>query len=137
MNASVERPLFLLERKLNCDWRHLRQADVKSSKARADLFEVLEKGVARFASEDANLVVFGSLARKEWIDNESDLDWTYLVDGQANSRHLKIAQEIRATLKKEKQLIDGLEKPRFGEPGPTGTFGNLGFSHQLVHLIGG
>jgi hypothetical protein len=22
-------------------------------------------------------------------------------------------------------------------PGPTGTFGNLGFSHQLVHLIGG
>jgi hypothetical protein len=26
---------------------------------------------------------------------------------------------------------------RFAEPGPTGTFGNMGFSHQLVHLIGG
>lgn len=137
MNESADRPLFLLERKLDCKWRHLREADAKASKAQAELLAVLEKGIARFATEDANLVVFGSLARKEWIDSESDLDWTYLVDGQANSRHLKIAQEIKSTLKKEKRLIDGVDKPRFSEPGSTGTFGSLGFSHQLVHLIGG
>jgi predicted nucleotidyltransferase len=82
-------------------------------------------------------LIFGSLARKEWIDGESDLDWTYFVDGQANSRHLKIAQEFRSVLEKTTEIVDGDIKPRFGEPGQTGTFGNLGFSHQLVHLIGG
>jgi hypothetical protein len=101
------------------------------------LLEVLQRDVGKFASEDANLVAFGSLARREWIEGASDLDWTYLVDGQAKSAHLKIAQEISAILKKQVINVGGRECYRFGEPGQTGTFGNLGFSHGLVHLIGG
>lgn len=137
MPDTEERPLFVLEKRLGCSWRHLRKADSEASAARSDLVAVLEKGIGKFATEDANLIAFGSLARREWIDWESDLDWTYLIDGQANSRHLGIAQQIRATLQKEKRTIDGREESRFAEPGATGTFGNLGFSHQLVHLIGG
>ncbi len=137
MSHSENRPLFRLEQKLGSNWQHLREADAAAVKAQRELLDLLEREVAKFASEDANLVVFGSLARKEWIDGESDLDWTYFVDGQANSRHLKIAQEIKSALPKEVRLIDGQEKFRFGVPGPTGTFGNLAFGHQLVHLIGG
>ena len=81
-----------------------------------------------YASDAASLVVFGSLARGEWTSG-SDLDWTYLVDGQANSDHLHIAQEIDRVLKKHKE--------RFPLPGQTGIFGNLAFSHEIVHQIGG
>ena len=135
--SNEDRPLFALEQKLGCRWENLRKADSAASEARNDLTTVLEGGIGKFATEDANLVAFGSLARREWIDWESDLDWTYLIDGQANSRHLKIAQQIRSVLEKEGRTIDGRIEPRFAEPGATGTFGNLGFSHQLVHLIGG
>jgi predicted nucleotidyltransferase len=131
------RPLFVLEEKLGCAWENLRKADSAATAAQKALQETLEKGMGKFASEDSNLVVFGSLARREWIDAESDLDWTYFVDGQAISRHLKIAQEIKSVLKKATRLTEGQPVPRFGAPGQTGTFGNLAFSHQLVHLIGG
>jgi hypothetical protein len=137
MPDNENRPLFKLERTLGCAWQHLRKADSAASEARNELVAILEKGIGKFATEDANLVVFGSLARREWIDWESDLDWTYLIDGQANSRHLKITQQIRSTLEKEGRTVDGRFQARFAEPGATGTFGNLGFSHQLVHLIGG
>jgi hypothetical protein len=72
--------------------------------------------------------VFGSLARGEWTSG-SDLDWTYLVDGQANSDHLRIAQEIDRVLQKNRE--------QFPLPGQTGIFGNLAFSHEIVHQIGG
>jgi len=137
MGQSAERPLFALQQKLGCSWGYLQKADSEASQARRDLQAILEERVGKFASEDANLVVFGSLARKEWIESESDLDWTLLIDGQANSRHLRIAREIRSALEKEIREVGGESKPRFAEPGPTGTFGNLGFSHQLLHLIGG
>jgi hypothetical protein len=137
MTQAEEQPLFELESKLHRRWDHLRRADAAAVQARGDLVQILEREVGKFASEDANLVAFGSLARKEWIDGASDLDWTYLVDGQAKSAHLKIAQQIRATLKKQVLELGAEKLQRFGEPGQTGTFGNLGFSHQLVHLIGG
>ena len=97
----------------------------------------------KFESEDTNLVVFGSMARGEWIDWLSDLDWTFLIDGQCKPLHFQIAQDIRDALKKERREkniredADGKWEYRFAEPGPTGTFGNMGFSHQLIHLIGG
>jgi len=72
------------------------------------------------------VVVFGSLASDEFTD-ESDLDWTLLVDGQADSDHLHTAQAIR-----KKLTLAG-----FKEPGRTGMFGNTTFSHGLIHLIGG
>lgn len=77
-------------------------------------------------TDEGALVVFGSLARGEYTA-DSDLDWTVIIDGQADSDHLKIVQSLR---------------PRLGDadfkvPGPTEVFGGLVFSHELIHAIGG
>jgi predicted nucleotidyltransferase len=96
----------------------LRSAREASMKKRKELDELLSAEIGRYASPDTSLVVFGSLARGEWTSG-SDLDWTYLIDGGAKSTHLQITQDIQRVFK-EKGLA---------EPGPTGTFGNMAFSH--------
>jgi hypothetical protein len=77
-------------------------------------------------SEDITLVVFGSLARKEWTSG-SDLDWTLLIDGQADQGHAEAGRRMAALL----------SNGGFTPPGRTGMFGNLAFSHSLIHEIGG
>jgi Nucleotidyltransferase domain. len=99
-----------------------------ASQIRSDLDDTLAEELGEYTSEDASLVVFGSLARDEWT-SASDLDWTYLIDGQANSGHLSITQQIAAVI--------GKHKEKFRPPSATGTFGNMAFSHDLVHQIGG
>ena len=69
--------------------------------------------------------MFGSLARGEWTQG-SDLDWTLLVDGQVVGEHADIAHRIA-------DIVQGDKKT----PGPTGVFGGLTFSHDIVHFIGG
>jgi predicted nucleotidyltransferase len=103
-------------------------AAASANQIRSDLHEVLTQELGEYTSEDASLVVFGSLARDEWT-SASDLDWTYLIDGQANSVHLSITQQIAAAIEKHKE--------RFRPPGTTGTFGNMAFSHDVIHQIGG
>jgi hypothetical protein len=75
---------------------------------------------------DTSIVVFGSLARGEYTPG-SDLDWTLLIDGQADEGHYAAVRSITARLRLEK----------FHEPGPTGVFGNVAFSHPILHQIGG
>ena len=104
----------------------LRRARQASVKTREELDGLLSSKIGKYASEDTSLVVFGSLARGEWT-TKSDLDWTYLIDGGANSDHLKISQEIQKHLK----------EAGYVEPGPTGIFGNMAFSHDVIHQIGG
>jgi predicted nucleotidyltransferase len=99
-----------------------------ASKTREELDELLSAGIGKYTSEDTSLVVFGSVARGEWTSG-SDLDWTYLIDGQANSDHLLIAQKIQKLLKDHNE--------KFRPPGQTGTFGNMAFSHDIIHQIGG
>jgi predicted nucleotidyltransferase len=99
-----------------------------SRKKREELDRQLSLSIPKYASEDTSLVVFGSLARQEWTSG-SDLDWTYLIDGEANSDHLRIAQKIRRLLE--------TEAGKFKPPGQTETFGSLAFSHELIHQIGG
>ena len=99
-----------------------------SDQIRRDLDEILSTGVGDYTSEDASLVVFGSLARDEWT-SASDLDWTYLIDGQADPAHLLITQEVHSAIERHDD--------KFRPPGQTGTFGNVAFSHDLVHQIGG
>src|SRR5204863_2177940 len=99
-----------------------------STKTRAELDKLLTEKVGKYTSEDTSVVVFGSLARGEWT-SRSDLDWTYLIDGQANSDHLRIAQEIQNVIANHPEL--------FRPPGQTGTFGNMAFSHEIIHQIGG
>lgn len=109
---------------LNLD--RLRKASEASLKTREDLDVLLSDKIGKYASEDTSLVVFGSLARGEWT-SKSDLDWTYLIDGGANSDHLRISQEIQRHLK----------EAEYAGPGPTGIFGNMAFSHDIIHQIGG
>ena len=106
----------------------LEKARKDSASAKRKLDGILCAGIQNYTSEDTNLIVFGSLGRGEWTSG-SDLDWTYLIDGQANSDHLRIAQRIEEVLQSYK-----VEFPR---PGQTGTFGNIAFSHDLIHQIGG
>lgn len=75
---------------------------------------------------DTSVVVFGSLARGEYTPG-SDLDWTLLIDGQADAAHYEAVRSITRILKQE----------GFHEPGPTGVFGNVAFSHPILHQIGG
>jgi len=77
-------------------------------------------------SLDRSIVAFGSIARDECTSG-SDLDWTLLIDGFAAATHLEIAQAITA------RFNDARIKP----PSPSGAFGNLTFSHDLIHQIGG
>ncbi|WP_366663872.1 nucleotidyltransferase domain-containing protein [Mesorhizobium sp.] len=77
-------------------------------------------------TDEGCLVVFGSLARGEYTA-DSDLDWAVLIDGRADSFHLKIVHSLKHKLNEAK----------FNLPGPTAVFGGLVFSHDLVHAIGG
>jgi predicted nucleotidyltransferase len=104
----------------------LRRYREESLQVKEKLDTILSAKLPSYGTEDTGLVVFGSLARGEWT-SQSDLDWTYLIDGEANADHLRISQQIHATL----------EENKFIEPGPTGTFGNMAFSHEIVHQIGG
>lgn len=80
----------------------------------------------RVAPSDTSMVVFGSLARGECTE-KSDVDWTLLIDGQADPGHHTAVRSIAQTL----------QQHEFVGPGPSGLFGNLGVSHAIVHQIGG
>lgn len=114
-------PIEALEERLGADWGAIKHARAAAIEKKAKLREDL----ASLDSEDTSIVVFGSLARNEFTSG-SDIDWTLLVDGQANPEHLCSALEI------SKYISEG-EKP----PGREATFGGLTFSHDLIHKIGG
>lgn len=84
-----------------------------------------EPGSRRLGS-DASLVLCGSFARREMLDG-SDFDWSLLIDGVVDNSHAEQARSIATALKDNK----------LPSPGSSGTFGNLVFSHELVHRIGG
>src|SRR5579872_4354878 len=102
------------------------RAEEAARAKREELDQLLSEKIPGYSSEDTSLVVFGSLARGEWTSS-SDLDWTYLIDGHANSDHQHIAQQITKVF----------DEAKVTPPGPTGTFGNIAFSHEVIHQIGG
>ena len=95
------------------------------------ILESLSGELEKFYSSDTDLVVFGSLARREWTTG-SDVDWTVLIDGQATPQHRVLAQQVRRNILKA--TFRGKPLP---EPGTTGIFGNMAFSHEIIHHIGG
>lgn len=102
--------------------------------ARTDALEVqelLRSTLRQFTSDDVDIVVFGSLARREWTSG-SDVDWTMLIDGQADSQHRIASREIQ-------QKLSAVEfrGTKLNPPGAEGIFGNMAFSHEIVHHIGG
>lgn len=104
-------------------WPAIKEAQAFSRDRMAALTEVVGD---LLPTDEGSLVVFGSLARGEFTV-DSDLDWAVMIDGRADSRHLQIVHELKPRLK----------KAGFNDPGPTGVFGGLVFSHELVHAIGG
>jgi len=120
--VALSDPILLLQKRVGLEWPAIN----KARKRAVDAGERIQQAMKGISSTDASVVAFGSLARREWTAG-SDVDWTLLIDGQADPEHLRIAQDVASRLKKAK----------FGEPGATGIFGNMTFSHDLVQKIGG
>src|SRR6266704_218354 len=77
-------PVLLLQARIGEEW----PAITRSSEKAINAGKKFEKTVRGLSSSDASIVVFGSLARKEWTA-KSDVDWTMLIDGQADPQHLE------------------------------------------------
>jgi hypothetical protein len=104
---------------------------VAARKDALEVQELLRSTLRQFTSDDVDVVVFGSLARREWTSG-SDVDWTMLIDGQADSQHRIASRVIERTL----AGMTFRETPLKG-PGAEGIFGNMASSHDIVHHIGG
>lgn len=103
-------------------WPAIDRARSEAERHRQRLADRLEKRLPL----DTSLVVSGSLGRGE-VTSGSDVDWILLVDGQAAAGHLDAVYTIEEAIKDM-----GLR-----QPGRERTFGNLAFSHELIHEIGG
>lgn len=114
-----------LRDRLGKEWPSLMAARHDAQVTRSELSGVLAVGKDRLDPADASIVVFGSLAREEWTSG-SDLDWTLLIDGQVDPEHQRTAFEIATRL-----------RAKYKKPGLTGVFGNMAFSHPIIHQIGG
>lgn len=117
-----ESPVQALEAHLRTDWEHIRKAREFARRKRDELRTAL----TGFDSEDTSVVVFGSLARDEFTEG-SDIDWTLLIDGSADPKHLELVHAV------DQVIAKAAAKP----PGREGTFGKMVFSHDLIHQIGG
>jgi predicted nucleotidyltransferase len=107
-------------------WPAIARARVNAPAIRKQIHDAIAETDAHLIPGDAALVVFGSLSRNEWTSG-SDVDWTLLLDTGANPQHYRVAQRVG----------DILAKLDLAKPGDTGTFGNMTFSHDLIHQIGG
>ncbi|GLQ37729.1 hypothetical protein GCM10007908_13490 [Rhizobium albus] len=104
-------------------WPQIAAAEIRSSEKLQELATLVGD---LLPTDEGSAVVFGSMARGEFTGG-SDLDWTVLIDGRADSLHHKTVH----------QLSKRLTEAEFIKPGPTGVFGGLIFSHDLVHAVGG
>ncbi len=114
----------ILAKRAGVEWPGISACKGAAEKERAELAAVLDS--EGLVPADTTFVAFGSLARAEATIG-SDLDWTLLVDGPADPQHVRLRQEI------DKRLVELGKK----EPGASGLFGGLAFSHELIHAIGG
>jgi predicted nucleotidyltransferase len=108
-------------------WYSIEQGVTSAAELRSELCDTLSD----LMSNDYDVVVFGSLARGEWTTG-SDVDWTLLLDGQASSDHRLIYHQIRDRLQEFK-----FRGKKLVGPGSEGVFGNMAFSHEIIHHIGG
>jgi predicted nucleotidyltransferase len=117
-NAAIRN----LEARIGTKWTNISDACDLSCRTRSEL----AKDLAGFDSDDISIVVSGSLARNEYTSG-SDIDWSLLVDGFADANHQAVREEIAPIINRRAAK----------DPGQEGTFGQLAFSHELVHQIGG
>jgi hypothetical protein len=114
-----------LAKKCGQQWPTITKAAMGAQMERSNLANRLSESDPKLISPDTSVVVFGSLARGEWTQG-SDRDWTLLIDGQVEVQHADVVTKIVDAFD-----VDGRR------PGPTGVFGGLTFSNNIVHFIGG
>jgi predicted nucleotidyltransferase len=118
-------PVDVLRKKLRARWRFIMSSRRRSTRMLNRLHAEL-KHPHLIPPINTTLVVYGSLARGEFTSS-SDVDWTLLVDGNADPYHQIATQRISSRMRE-------LKLP---PPTPGGPFGSLTFSHDLIHRIGG
>lgn len=114
--------LETLERQVGANWSAIRAARKRTEQVVGSL----SASLADLHDANCSVVVTGSLGRAEATEG-SDADWVLLVDGPSDPGHAMLAREI------EKRVRTIVPK----EVGPTGTFGSIVASHELVHYIAG
>jgi len=120
-----------LAAQLGRNWPAIDSATASASEVVQLLASSLTAKFGPFADGDVDFVAFGSLARSEWTSG-SDVDWTLLIDGQANPEHRTLAREIKEVIS-----ATSFRGEKLRGPGTEGIFGSLAFSHDVVHHIGG
>jgi len=115
-------PVQKLEAQLNARWTNISAARELSARTRSKL----RQNLVGLDSDDSSVVISGSLARNEFTSG-SDIDWTLLIDGQADPNIIDVLPRIQEIVSR------AAKKP----PGREGTFGTMAFSHDLIHQIGG
>jgi hypothetical protein len=114
--------LATLERRLEANWPAIRAARDRTDA----IVGHLSSALSDLHDANCSVVVTGSLGRAEATEG-SDADWVLLVDGPSDPEHAMLAREI------ENRVRAIVPK----EVGPTGTFGSIVASHELVHYIAG
>ncbi len=122
MTSIKSTSVLELEQTLGAAWPAIRAARTKTAALRAKLVAAVDS----YEADDCAIMVTGSLGRGEANDN-SDADWVLLTDGPSNPSHAQLGRRI------DRAVADA----GFKDVGPTGTFGDIVASHELVHYIAG
>jgi predicted nucleotidyltransferase len=112
----------LIERRLGKNWAAISAARSTTN----DQLSRLRSALTELGDPNYSIVVTGSLGRGE-ATNDSDADWMLLVDGLSNPDHAGLARTVAA------EILKIVPKP----VGPTGTFGEIVVSHDLIHYMAG
>jgi len=112
----------VLESRLGANWSAICAARART----ASVLAQLDAAVGDLYDTNFSIIVTGSLGRGEATEG-SDADWLLLVDGRSDPEHAILARTIRS------RIVDVVGK----NVGPTGTFGDIVASHELVHYIAG
>jgi predicted nucleotidyltransferase len=119
---SVASAIEGLETRFGKRWTAIASARFTTEK----LIAALTNALSDLDDPNLSVVVTGSLGRGE-ASHDSDADWVLLVDGPSNPDHALLARKISDRIR---EVL-----PR--DVGPTGTFGEIVVSHELVHYIAG
>jgi len=127
-------PIIALEalgNELGRSWEAISAARSDAEEVQQIIRSALAERFGRIDCSETDIVVFGSLARKEWTTG-SDVDWTLLIDGPAAPEQRLLSHEIDSAIR---QIT--FRDQQLPLPGPTEIFGNMAFSHDIIHHIGG
>lgn len=122
---SLSNSVTKLAERLGCKWEAIDKARSDAMVARVKLRDLVNNPGDRVLSDGCSVVVFGSVARGEKTSG-SDIDWSLLIDGPVDPEHRSVLH-----------LIENGIQDTFKSPDPAGSFGEMVFSHDIIHQIGG